>query len=498
MDRPNRTVPLSRFPWIASVVLTVLALGLRLYRLGFQALFLDEYGSWRISSVPGFGEFLRTVWLHEANPPLHFILLRAWMALFGDSEISLRMPSVLFGTATVWVMMRVAWDARFRGRFALFLAGLLPVVSPYALYYSQEARAYAMLLFLAALILLFVVRIWMAPERPAWGDVVGLVATGLVAALTHYFALFPIVFAGVAVFVRRLGAIRRGGVGAAWEARSAVAWGAAVVLSVAVFLMAVVLPDTSALIAWLPPWDVTALYSHWKAVAEGPLLRACPVWMVWVALGFWIAAMALAAVSAWLGRVRRAGSLLCLSLLVIAITGLFPHVVSAFRSILFDGQRYMIVFLPAFWFTVVFAASVVRWQWLFGAFVLAFMLCRPGWYLEYYGQRHKRAWDEIGAICQSNLQAGDTVWYLAQYGRGPLLYYLRDSGLEVASRKTPGEMPAPPAGAKRLAVAARAPFVVSFPPPRGFAAEGAYVVGEGRPRVEACVVIFRRVGTDGR
>ncbi|WP_410971751.1 glycosyltransferase family 39 protein, partial [Salmonella sp. SAL4437] len=50
------------------------------------------------------------------SPPLYSFLLSGWMRLFGDSEIALRLPSVLFYLAGICLM----W---FLGRMLLGVEG---------------------------------------------------------------------------------------------------------------------------------------------------------------------------------------------------------------------------------------------------------------------------------------------------------------------------------------------------------------------------------------
>src|SRR3954468_11035949 len=95
------------------LLLFVLALVPRLYRLGAQSLWLDEGGTW--SEVTGrtgkgwlalFGE----LWSKDAAYPLYHLLLKSWVTLAGDSEWALRFPSALAGAAAVVVMYYATWE----------------------------------------------------------------------------------------------------------------------------------------------------------------------------------------------------------------------------------------------------------------------------------------------------------------------------------------------------------------------------------------------------
>jgi mannosyltransferase len=78
----------------------------------------------------------------EANGTLYSIVLWPLIRLFGDGEQLLRAPSVLAGVAAVPAMWWAARQFGLRRAGALGAAALL-AVNPMAVWYSQEARAYA-------------------------------------------------------------------------------------------------------------------------------------------------------------------------------------------------------------------------------------------------------------------------------------------------------------------------------------------------------------------
>src|SRR5436309_4123915 len=89
------------------LLLFVIGLALRLYRLGTQSLWLDEGGTWaEVSGRTGKGwsALLGELFSQDAAYPLYHVLLKAWIALAGDSEWALRFPSALAGAATVLVI----------------------------------------------------------------------------------------------------------------------------------------------------------------------------------------------------------------------------------------------------------------------------------------------------------------------------------------------------------------------------------------------------------
>lgn len=136
-----------------------------------QSLWLDEaIGAIAVKTFSYSGlltDFLKS----DNHPPLYYLALKVWTDLFGYSEVSLRMPSVIFGVLTVYVTYLIArklesylpvslarsvggrGDLRVTGKksFAI-LSALLLATSPFHIYYSQEARMYSMAAFLASLV----------------------------------------------------------------------------------------------------------------------------------------------------------------------------------------------------------------------------------------------------------------------------------------------------------------------------------------------------------
>jgi mannosyltransferase len=121
---------------------TLVAVALRAFHLGAQSLWVDEVFTWLASNV---GQHLSLADLLEnVHGPLYSLILNTWCSLAGDSEWALRVPSFVFGVAVVPVL---AWfAARWLGRDTAPWAAWLAAGSPFLVWYSQEARNYALLI----------------------------------------------------------------------------------------------------------------------------------------------------------------------------------------------------------------------------------------------------------------------------------------------------------------------------------------------------------------
>ncbi len=200
----------SRAFWIVAG-LTVLAAALRFATLGVQAYHHDEIVTASRVLRDGFWHAMEAVGFSESAPPLYYALAWAWTQLTGTGEVGLRSVSALAGVATVPVAYLLG--AELRGRRAGIVAAALVAVNPMLLWYSQEARSYALLVLLTAAAALYFVR---ALNRSTSGRVRSdLVLWGVFSALalaTHYFAIFPIALEAAWLLWRR----RREAMGGLW------------------------------------------------------------------------------------------------------------------------------------------------------------------------------------------------------------------------------------------------------------------------------------------
>ena len=158
---------------------------LRFATLDAQSLWYDEAVTARLLGA-SLGAMLEAIPDSESTPPLYYVLGWLWAQLFGTGEAGLRSLPALLGTATI----PVAWalGRRLAGDRAGLAAAALIAVNPMLVWFSQEARAYALLALLGALSALLWLR---ALERPQ--DAGRLLAWGAVAAAllaTHYYAAF--------------------------------------------------------------------------------------------------------------------------------------------------------------------------------------------------------------------------------------------------------------------------------------------------------------------
>jgi mannosyltransferase len=172
-----------RLPLALGAVVALAAV-IRFATLDAQSFWLDETVTVRLVRL-GFREMLGEIPGSESTPPLYYVLAWFWSRMLGDGEVGLRALSALVGTLTVPVIYAIG--ARLLSPRAGLLAAGLAAVNPLLVWYSQEARAYGLLVLLAALSILFFLH---AREEPSAGRLAAWAAVGALALATHYFAGF--------------------------------------------------------------------------------------------------------------------------------------------------------------------------------------------------------------------------------------------------------------------------------------------------------------------
>jgi 4-amino-4-deoxy-L-arabinose transferase-like glycosyltransferase len=196
----------SRGFWIVAGLVAIGA-ALRFATLGVQSYHHDEVVTASRVLRVGFIHAMEAVGFSESAPPLYYALAWIWTQITGTGPWGLRSLSALAGVATIPVAYLIGRELR--GRRAGVLAAALVAVNPMLIWYSQEARAYALLVFFCALSLLYCVRTLRAGQDEDGGfkGERNLVLWGVFSSLalaTHYFAVFPLA-AETLLLLRRRG-----------------------------------------------------------------------------------------------------------------------------------------------------------------------------------------------------------------------------------------------------------------------------------------------------
>ena len=169
---------------LALPTILALAAALRCYRPAREGLWLDEAMSVRFARL-GLPDILAMPPAREFNPPLYYALLHFWVRLWGEGDTAVRALSIVLGVAAVAGAYRLG--RLLLGEEAGLVAALLLATCPYHVYYSQEARFYALLVALTLFVLEAFVRVLRGGGR---GAQAAYVIASLLLFYTHAHAVF--------------------------------------------------------------------------------------------------------------------------------------------------------------------------------------------------------------------------------------------------------------------------------------------------------------------
>jgi mannosyltransferase len=403
----------------AFCLLLVLGFGIRLVGLDFHSLWLDEAVSVYLASFPLSEILHQGMTLQEPNPPLYHLSLSAWMQVFGSGEASVRLLSAFLGTLylpAVYLLGR-----RLLSRRAALLALLLTAINPFLVWYSQEARMYALVATLSVWSVYCFVRALSTPRWSWWAAYVVLTVMSLYA---HLYAVFvmPAELLLLLLYVRRRRAV-------VWQ--GLLAWGACVVC----------------FSPWLwRAWQLSAATPSWRPASSlGAMVAACleafsvrqvPLPGVW--LGGTMVVLGGVVVVGLLPRLgdagaggRREGKLADVRSTVLLVLWLLLPLLAAyvlsFRQQIFTVYYLIVIVAP---FLLALAAGLdklLSWHRAVGAATLvlvagalAYGLCF-NWSLDY----RKEEWRAAARYVSAHAGPGDAVLCHADYVRIPFQYYFR-------------------------------------------------------------------------
>jgi mannosyltransferase len=328
-------------------VLVVVATALRLIHIGSQSYWGDEDATVRLMRQSLWHMFRYGIVTTEATPPLYYVIAAFWSRIFGTGEFALRSLSALVGVATVVVAYAIGVELRSR-RGGLILAAFVSL-SPLMVWYSQDARAYSLLIFLTSLALLFFAQ----ALRTESSKSIWLWAFAAAAALTtHYFAIFVIAPEAVALLVFR-------------KTRSRAIRPTILVAAIWIALLPLFL-------------DQQSKTGHTSWITYIGLTTRLKIALQWFVTGRWdynfpliIAAGLCVAIVGGIGLAARRLHERELVILGVGASGLVLPVVMALVGLDYVIDRYLVaIWIP---FAVVLAATLASWKKV--GYVLAVPLC---------------------------------------------------------------------------------------------------------------------------
>ena len=410
---------------LALVAIILLALALRLFRLGAGSIWYDEGVSLYLAglSIPA----LVAHTAGDIHPPLYYILLHVWLRLAGNSQFVAAFFSLFFGILLIPATYLLA--RRLLGAQVALLAALLVALSPYHLWYSQEMRMYTLGALLGVLSFYFLLRALSPAPNPlslsrrvtpregvrSWLPYVLCTVLGL---YSLYYFVFLLVFENLAVFVWWLAARRR-----RWPATPDIrAWILSQIAVLLLYLPWLPVAIRQATQPPVPPWrgftaPASLLVESWTALSLGQSVQAGAVAFVLIlVLCLYLAALLHkdeGRPAAWLLAGYTFVPLL--SIYIASLVTPLYHV------------RYVFLYAPAFAIVLARGLSLVqRYSRLVGGLALALIVLASLRSIQAYA--YDPAYgpdDQRGAVAYiaRNARPGDAVLIDAGYAYPTFLYY---------------------------------------------------------------------------
>lgn len=373
--------------------------------------------SWPLSkiivAIPGIG-----------SPPLYNFFLHFWMNFLGQSEWILRFSSILLGVGSVLLLYHVGkiW---FNKNVALLAAAVASINSLH-IFYSQQVRVYAFLVFLSLLSAhwlyqFFKVKKW----RYGWGYIFTLILL----LYSHNWALFLIPIPYIFLFIHR----------PLWPVFPKLLLCHLVVLiGYAPFIPSLLAQTTSGSSSWIlyfwektgPQWaflkTFEAFFSGGEFMAFGkiPYGRVLPCLFLVFLLGYALVPKFKRDPSASGLRMTDSFSLKYL-LCYLLVPILIPYLFSFYRPLYIPGRYDMIVF-GAFCLLVAVGFSKMPKKILIPAFTVFFLMMSLNLGAYYFLRPPRQENKQMAELLKEKAKPDDLLLFTG-LTRAPIQYYLGDT-----------------------------------------------------------------------
>ncbi len=367
---------------------------IRLTGLNRQSLWFDEADVVVRAQRP-LDEVLRTFTAAGENGPVYNLFLWLWIRVAGVSEIAVRFPSAMAGAIAIPLIYLLG--TRLAGRTAGLVAAGLLAVSPYHVWYSQEAKMYA---FVVVLALLSCLSLFEALNRNTWAAWITYIAITSLMFYTHVTTVLVFVAQSLCVLATLY----------MWQGRRRrwlISAAALTVPYIPIALWALTVVGGGAHL-WQPSvslWDAIRIIGVKFAANRSDLVIEHRSAILMAALAL------VGATASMMKRRWRPSGLFLIALTLVPVVGIY--VVSLRNSVFSD--RYVIVALPTY--LILAAAGVVvlwrhRWLWPVGVVTLV-IVTSYSWAtlrdVNLSTNAEKEDWRSAYALVADNAQPDDVV-----------------------------------------------------------------------------------------
>lgn len=123
----------------------------------------------------------------DVHPPLYYLILKAFVSIFGEKLVVYRLFSALGVVASL--ILGVFFVRKYWGDRVSLLFIIILIILPTTQYLATEVRMYSWAMFFVLMAIVSAYRVLLGPSIMSYG---GLLVASICSAYTHYFALLGI------------------------------------------------------------------------------------------------------------------------------------------------------------------------------------------------------------------------------------------------------------------------------------------------------------------
>jgi len=391
------------------ISLVVLGFSLRVYDLTKESLWLDEHESIRWANLT-ISKIIQPSEGGIRDIPLYNITLHYWVSLFGDGEFSVRFLSVIFGILALIMLYKIAsllFD-RTTGIISLTIMAL----STYHIYYSQEARRYSLMLFLAIASFYFLIKV--LRERKKTATIYYVISTVLLL-YTHIFGVFIVIAQNTYVLLSSVYAKKSARFNLKkWLGLQLVG----VVLTLPLIIMVAkvtfayagtpVIQETS----WIVPASLNAIIGSFRTFSgsQALLIIFCVIILI-------------SSLKMFIKRENKNTLLLSVWLLVPILLLAALSQISSLTQLARYSTRYLIAASPAFYLLVAWCIRKLWSNYIKVPLMAGIILLSLVQVQSYYKEQTKRPWRDVVEYIEANAESGDLVLFHQGFCQTSFDYY---------------------------------------------------------------------------
>jgi uncharacterized membrane protein len=177
---------------VAIGAVMVVGVALRAYHIGQQSLWIDELAEGTTAQAP-LSQFFNSVRLDSGAAPLDYLGVKLFTSALGHGTVATRSWAFVMGCAGIFVIYKLG-SLLYRDRLVGVIAATMLAFSAFDIYYSQEARFYALAVVVGMLNLYAFLR---ALDSGSVKDWTLYAAITVVALYSHYFLAILLPIEGV-------------------------------------------------------------------------------------------------------------------------------------------------------------------------------------------------------------------------------------------------------------------------------------------------------------